>query len=315
MFQRIDSRFDVLAQMLRAVHLGGRLSARLRVAAPWGLRFGRVERLAGFHALLQGSCWVMLDGGEQPVRLNAGDVVLLPHGTAHVMCDAPESPAVDLHTLVGQIAPGEVVDIPCGAAEPASLLCGSYSLSTEGGSPLLRGLPELIHVRADPSDRNLSLTVQLLAAEAQAEASGCAVAVERLVDLLFVYALRAWLRQTGTNAAQCWFAALNDKVIGPVMNAIHAEPARRWTVDEMAALSGLSRAPFNRRFREAVGEPPLSYVTRWRISLAADLLERGERIARVAGEVGYDNEFAFAKAFKRVRGAPPGQYRKRHGEA
>jgi AraC-like DNA-binding protein len=105
---------------------------------------------------------------------------------------------------------------------------------------------------------------------------------------------------------------LQDPVAGPAVRAVHDDPAHGWTVAALAQRSGLSRAPFARRFRQAVGEPPLAYVTRWRMTVAADLLEQGERIAKVAHQVGYDNEFAFAKAFKRVRGVAPGQLRRRH---
>jgi AraC-like DNA-binding protein len=313
MFKRIDSCLDALTQVLDAAHLGGRLSARISVQAPWGLRFGYVERLAGFHVVTQGQCWLQADGLAAPVRLCEGDVVLLPHGAAHVLADDLASPVVDLHPIVARIAPGQTIPLPQGDGSSTTLLCGSYSFSLDGGNPLFRGLPALIHLTAEQvRSTTLGATVQMLLAEAAHEVAGSALVVDRLVDLLFVHALRAWLTLQADGGPHSWFGALADPMVGPVLQAVHADPSHAWTVESLAQRSGLSRAPFTRRFREAVGEPPLAYVTRWRMSIAADLLEKGERAAQVAGQVGYENEFAFAKAFKRIRGIAPGEHRRRY---
>lgn len=182
---------------------------------------------------------------------------------------------------------------------------------------MLYGLPELIHLRgADIGDGMLAATIRMLEAEA-AEASpdsspGSSLVIGRLVDLMFVHALRAWLAIQADDAGESWLGALADPVVGPALHAVHADPTIQWTVDGMARAVGLSRAAFARRFRNAVGEPPLAYVARWRMAVAAEFLERGERAARVAGRVGYDDEYAFAKAFKRVRGIAPGEHRRRY---
>jgi AraC-like DNA-binding protein len=158
----------------------------------------------------------------------------------------------------------------------------------------------------------LEAAIRLLAAEVGHIDSGSALIVDRLVDLLFVYALRTWLSNNGDASARSWFGALQDPDVGPAVRAVHDDPAHAWSVAELAHRSGLSRAAFARRFRQAVGEAPIAYVTRWRMTTAAELLAQGEFIAHVAHRVGYDNEFAFAKAFKRVRGVAPGRFRRRH---
>jgi AraC-like DNA-binding protein len=313
MFERLDSRFDVLTQVLDAVHLGSAFSSRIELKSPWALHFGALEHRAGFHIVASGRCRIRLDGSGDEVELGAGDVVVLAHGAGHTLADGDAASAIELHEFVADIRPGERIALPCGAAEETVVLCGSYSFSAEGMNPLLRGLPPLIHVPATISDGGaLEAAVKLLIVESGGAPAGTALVVDRLVDLLFVYALRAWLRRQQTAAAHSWFGALRDPVVGPAVWAIHDDPARDWTVASLAQRSGLSRAAFARRFNEAVGEPPLNYVTRWRMSIAADLLGGGGRIAEVAHRVGYDNEFAFAKAFKRVRGVPPGQHRRRH---
>ncbi len=314
MFERLDSRFDVLTQVLEAVHLGSVLSSRTELRAPWALHFGETGRRAGFHVVVTGKCWASVDSAGEHVALGPGDIVVFPHGTGHTLGDHPATPAVEFGELVDGLSPGDRVTLASGGnGDPTSLLCGSYSFAADGANPLLRGLPHVLHVPADQTRGGaLEAAVHLLAAEVGDIDSGSALVVDRLVDLLFVYALRTWLSQQDDASVRSWFGALRDPVVGPAIQAVHDDPAHAWTVAALARRSGLSRAAFVRRFRQAVGEPPLAYVTRWRMTTAADLLEQGERIANVAHKVGYDNEFAFAKAFKRVRGVAPGQLRPRH---
>ncbi|HEY9010549.1 MAG TPA: AraC family transcriptional regulator [Devosia sp.] len=313
MFERLDSRFDVLTEVLEAVHLGSALSSRIDLAAPWGLQFGAdLGQRAGFHVVTSGRCWGRLDDGSEPIELLAGDMVIFPHGAGHVLSDTESGTGVVFHDRVLHLRPGERTALPTGGdGVRTSLLCGSYSFAADGMNPLLRGLPQMLHVRPEPQGQ-VAASIGLLTTEARDPGAGSALLVDRLVDLLFVYGLRAWIGSQQQPSGSSWFGALQDPVVGPAVWAVHDNPAHPWTVDGLARRSGLSRAAFARRFAVAVGEPPLSYVTRWRMSLAADLLAGGERIGRVARQVGYDNEYAFAKAFKRVRGVAPGRHRRRH---
>jgi AraC-like DNA-binding protein len=188
------------------------------------------------------------------------------------------------------------------------VLCGSYSFGPEGANPLLRGLPDLLHVTAG-SGTDLDVAIALLASESTGTFPGSALVIDRMVNALFVLALRSWMTPHANEAGTTWFRALTDPVVGPAVQAIHADPAQTWTVETLASHANLSRAALARRFGDAVGEPPLAYVTRWRMTVAASLLAEGERVASVAQQVGYGNEFAFAKAFKRVRGGAPGTFR------
>lgn len=315
MFERLDSRFDVLTQVLEAVHLGSALSSRIEVRAPWALHYGKeTGHRAGFHVVASGTCWVRLDGNAEQIALGPGDVVVFPHGAGHILADCPTTPATEIAEHVATLAPGERAVLPAGSdGDPAILLCGSYSFGADGSNPLLRGLPDLLHIPAGQIGSGpLAAAVQLLAGEARGTEPGSALVIDRLVGLLFVYALRAWLNHHVDASAYSWFGALQNPAVGPAVQAVHDDPAYAWTVEALAQHSGLSRAAFARRFNQAVGESPLAYVTRWRMTVAANLLEQGERIGEVAGKVGYDNEFAFAKAFKRVRGIAPGQHRLRY---
>jgi AraC-like DNA-binding protein len=315
MFERLDSGIDVLTQVLDAAHLGGAMSAVTELGAPWALHFrANGAPRAGFHVVAKGTCLTTLDNTDDQVALGEGDLVLFPHGTGHTLRDAVGPPAVEFARLVDDTQPAERVKFRFGGSGATTiLLCGAYSLSAQGTSLLLRGLPDMIRIPADQArDTALEPAINLLVTESSGLEPGSGLVVDRLVDLLFVYALRTWFSHQDRTTKQCWFAALQDPIVGPSVRAVHKDLARAWTVAELAQRSGLSRAPFARRFREALGEPPLAYVARWRMTVAADLLERGEPIGSVAHQVGYENEFAFAKAFKRLRGIAPGQYRRRH---
>ncbi|WP_405015274.1 AraC family transcriptional regulator [Kitasatospora sp. NBC_01539] len=197
------------------------------------------------------------------------------------------------------------------------LLCGSYHLDRERPHPLVAGLPELIHLPAR-RDRHHALraAIDMLGAELDDPRPGSDGIVGELIDLLLLYILRAWFDDQPADATAGWAAALTDPAIAPALRAIHRDPGRAWTVEALADSAGLSRAAFARRFTGLVGEPPLTYLTRWRMTTAARLLRHSDTPIAVVGErVGYGSEFAFAKAFKRAHSVPPGQYRRRAGAA
>jgi AraC-like DNA-binding protein len=307
---RGDLDRDVLTEVLVAAGLGGALSARSEATAPWALHVDDDHQFASFHVVASGRCCVQVDDDGSVVEAGAGDVLVFPHGSGHVIGDHPDTRPIEFAEFLATVPRHGTLRLG-GDGPLTTLLCGSYTFAATGPSPLLHGLPSLIHVPAERLDGTpAAAAVHLLAAEAQGSAQGATRVVERLVDLLFIYVLRAWLDSDDGAATATWFGALHDPVVGPALRAIHADPGFDWTVATLARRSGLSRAPFARRFRDHVGEPPVTYVTRWRMTVAADRLTAGESIAATARAVGYDNEFAFAKAFKRVCGEPPGEFRR-----
>jgi AraC-like DNA-binding protein len=302
---------DVLTEVLTAAGLGGALSARSEATAPWALHIGADHQFANFHVVVSGRCCVRVDDDGSVVEAAAGDVLVFPHGAGHVIGDHPDTHPIEFDEFLATVPRRATLRLG-GDGPLTTLLCGSYTFAPTGTSPLLRGLPHLIHVPADRLDATpAAAAVQLLAAEAEGSGQGATRVVERLVDLLFVYVLRAWLDSDEGAATATWFGALHDPIVGPALRAIHADPGFDWTVATLARSVGLSRAPFARRFRDQVGEPPVTYLTRWRMTVAAARLATGEPIAATAHAVGYENEFAFAKAFKRVFGHPPGRLRRR----
>ncbi|HVV13279.1 AraC family transcriptional regulator [Amycolatopsis sp.] len=294
---------DVLSDAIAAMRTGSPHSSRQQLRPPWRLRAPEFAG-AGFHVVLQGSLTLTVDG--QPVRLGPGDVALLPHGAAHELADTAAGPATSAELRLERDGePAEQID----RNAPTVLLCGAYLLNRVRVHPLLDELPAVIHLPARLGRHpSLRAAIDLLGTEMAEPRPGGEIVVPALLDTLLLYILRAWYAEQP--AATGWAAALSDPAVSAALLAIHRDPAHPWTVEELGTRAGLSRAPFARRFTTIAGQPPLRYLTWWRMTKAAYLLRRGDAPLRtIAKEVGYTSEFAFAKAFKREFGTAPGTYR------
>ncbi|MFI6517808.1 AraC family transcriptional regulator [Spirillospora sp. NPDC050679] len=296
---------DVLSDALAAMRTGRTRAARTDVRAPWGLRFPAVTGTT-FHVVLQGACRLLTEGAA-PVPLEPGDVVFLREGNAHALADSPETPLVDF------VPDRSDPDSPIGrvrvegAGAQSILLCGAYQLDRVRPHPLMKELPEIVHLQARNGE--LAHLVGLLATELEQERPGRDGIVPSLVDAMLLYILRTWADERAATGG--WARALADQAIGQALRDIHARPGDPWTVERLAARSGLSRSVFAQRFAALVGEPPVAYLTWWRMTSAGRLLRESDAPLRnVAERVGYTSEFAFAKAFKREYGVAPGTYRR-----
>ncbi|WP_326598436.1 AraC family transcriptional regulator [Streptomyces sp. NBC_01803] len=312
---------DVLADALSVMRVGTSASARTEARAPWGLRFPAING-ASFHVVLQGTCWLVPEGDREPLPLTSGDIVFLREGSAHGLADDPATQLADFapsrqdpSSPIGQVT----VD---GPGARTMLLCGAYQLGNARPHPLLRELPEIVHLPARPGRHGaLHSMIGLLGAELDERRPGRDGVVPALVDAMLLYILRAWVDDRAAEEARQrvadgrgpagWAVALTDPAIGRALEGIHAEPARPWTVEELGTRGGLSRSVFAQRFTTLVGESPLAYLTWWRMTIAGRLLRESDApLSTVAQTVGYSSEFAFAKAFKREYGLAPGRYRR-----
>ncbi len=302
---------DALSEVLAAGQVGRPVAARTIGRAPWGLR-QMVPGAALFHVIMRGTAWLTVDGGT-PLRLDPGDVVLLPHGTSHTLGDDPATPPVELGSLAERHQPGEAFAVVEFGGEGAqtNMLCGAYLLTRAAPQhPMLSALPTVLHLPASRGvDTQLRALVDLLATEVERPGPGSATIATSLVDALFAYLLRTWCA-AHPDACPPWLSALADPVLGRALVAVHAEPAAPWSVGQLASVAGLSRAAFSRRFTAQVGLPPLTYLTQWRMVRAQQLLRSGTApLESVARDIGYESAFAFSKAFKRHTGVSPARYR------
>ncbi|WP_117209336.1 AraC family transcriptional regulator [Allorhizocola rhizosphaerae] len=297
---------DILSDVLAATSLGGGISGRLIARAPWGLRNDTSEA-ACFHIVVRGSCWLRVEDGTDPVQLRQGDVTLLPHSGPYFVGDEPGRVGEPFAGMPGRHDGSRTITLGGSGAETV-VVCGAYDFGAGLSHPLLRALPRVVHLPAAHGGA-LEAAVGLVTAELDAPSPGTRDITRRLVDVLLVYILRTWHGRHGNDMAG-WFGALHDPQIGKALTLIHQAPERRWTVAQLAGEAGLSRAAFARRFAALAGEPPLTYLTRWRMTTAALLLrDSTEPLSVIADRVGYDSEFAFARTFRRTHGQPPGRYR------
>ncbi|MGW1912430.1 AraC family transcriptional regulator [Streptomyces sp. NPDC002076] len=302
---------DVLSDVVAAMRVGRPHSARTYKYAPWGLRWAHSDE-AGFHVVLRGSAWLIPQDGE-PVALAPGDVVFLAHGLGHALVSAPGVPTQEVRLLPDGTWSGAPAKEEREGCPDTVTLCGTYRLDRDRSHRLLAELPEVVHLPATVGGhRSLRAAVELLGMELEEQRPGTDAIVTSLLDTLLLYILRAWWEgERAAGRARGWSAALADPAVAAALRAIHAEPARAWTVAELGAAGGLSRAAFARRFTALVGEPPLTYLTWWRMTTAGRLLRSDDlSLRQIADRTGYTSEFAFAKAFKREYGMAPGQYRR-----
>ena len=303
---------DVLSDVLTALRTGQPSAARSSSQAPWGVRFHQ-GLAAGCHVVLSGSCWLVSDRDE-PVLLNIGDVLFTPHGDGYALADQPGSPLVDFDPEPGG-SPLDEMRID-GAGPVTELLCAYYMFDPARPHPLLADLPAMIHLPARVGHHpSLRSAVELLGDELAAPRSGTEAVVPALIDMLLLYVLRAWLDEQ-PDGHTGWATALRDPAITTALRQIHRHPGKPWTVEDLASAAGLSRAAFAKRFTTIIGQPPLAYLTWWRMTTAARLLrETTEPLRTIAARCGYASEYAFGKAFKRAFDTAPGQYRTSHGAA
>lgn len=302
---------DPVDLLLEGTRLRGSISCASHLHAPWAFEMPAGQR-AGFHLLLEGSCWLTTQ--DTACHLEEGDLAILPHGAAHSLADSPARPPVPIQRMSTTAdSRGRTCLSSPGEGALTRLLCGSWTHESGSRSslhPLLALLPGLLILRSPvvQARDDLRIVLDLLLGEHNTGDVGSASVSSRLLDILFVTALRAWLDQADNSAN--WVAALRDPLTGPALRLLHGRPGQGWRLDELARSVGTSRSVLARRFTETVGEPPMTYLGRVRMQEAESLLRGSQAsLAEIAARVGYGSEFAFIKAFKKWKGQPPGRWR------
>lgn len=300
----MDPLSDILS-LLKPTSYGFR---GLDASGDWALAYAADEGIKCF-AITAGACWLVMDQDAAPVRLEAGDFVLLPGGDGFRLCSAPNVAPIDAFNLFLSVAAGEIALLNGGGGECVGV-GGYFAFEGMHAEMLLAMLPPIVHI-ADPANKDgLRMSIERLMRELRAPRPGSSLMGEHLTQALLIEALRLHLEKPATRTTG-WLFALADRQMNAVLAAMHADPARKWTLAMLANVAGMSRSSFAVRFKDSVGEPAMDYLTRWRMMLAADrLANEGMSISLVAPTVGYESESAFGAAFKRVFGYSPRQYAK-----
>jgi AraC-like DNA-binding protein len=313
----------VLSDVLRAVRLEGALFFNGEFSAPWCISSSQSSAIAPYlspraghliiyHFLTEGRAYVRLSDGRRE-ELTAGDIVVFPHGDAHLLGNgSPEKPVDSLQTFAKHITQGLKLARFGGGGEITKFVCGFLACEPRLSEVFLAGLPPMlkVHVVKEPSGQWLEHSIRFSVGEANGSYAGSGLVLAKLSEVLFVETLRRYITalppgQTG------WLAGARDPIIGQALALLHKEPAHPWTILNLARRVGLSRTRLADRFRHFLGEPPMAYLARWRLKLGAEILQTTEEsVAEVAAAVGYGSEAAFNRAFKREFDCPPAQFRR-----
>ncbi len=324
---------DTLSDVLRRLRLRRAVFFNVSGHSDWAAEAPPAKELAplllmpcvghvmAYHAVVQGSCWAGIPG-EPPVRLDAGDVVMFPHGDAHVVSSAPRMrgtgdfswmPGAKFDRLPLHLAYSgldAVLSEPRDGTAAATIVCGFLGCDLPLFNPLLAALPRMVHLRASNDDAWIASLVQQAVAESHARRPGGKAMLARMGETMLVDAVRRYADQLPESSAG-WLAGLRDRFVGRALALMHGEPARGWTIDELGQRIGLSRSALHERFVQLIGVPPMQYLARWRMQAAERaLIETRDTVAAIALDVGYESEAAFSRAFKRAVGTPPAAWRR-----
>jgi AraC-like DNA-binding protein len=335
---------DTLSDVLRSVRLRSAVFYFVSCDGKWAAEAPASREIAGavmpgvdhvieYHVVTTGECWAAIVG-ESPRKLRRGDVIMLPHGDAHVMSSAPGMRADPHVGWYYEMDPGRRpfrvvyhggakprVDLDAGGvasstecAAATTLVCGFIGCDMRPFNPLIATLPRLLHLPAADGGAWSEQVVRLAAAESSRKRPGSEALLERMGEMMFVDAVRRHV-DAMPEQSRGWLAGLRDRFVGRGLALLHEKPGAPWTIDELSKQVGLSRSAFHDRFIDLVGHTPMQYLTSWRMQLASRLLrDTQSSVASIALEVGYDSEAAFARAFKRLVGTPPAKWRRIQGE-
>lgn len=308
-------QMDSIDAVLKTLKVKSTCYGRFDFTNPWGLEIEEQPTHASFVVVLRGSCWLEKKALSNPVALSGGDLVLFPRDTGHVIRGQLGNSAITLESILKNKDPETQVFHHGGGGAMSMLICGCFEFEMFETNPLLTALPDMIHVKGEEGRAVpwLETTLQFLAGEIGSTLPGSETVVTHLTQILFIQAVRAHISSSETCHQKGLARALTDPQIGQALALMHQMPQESWTVESLAFQAGMSRAGFAARFRELVGEPPMQYLTRWRMHKAASQLHAGEKnISEIATQVGYEAVAAFSKAFKRTTGFSPGEFRQKN---
>ena len=303
----MDPLSDVLSLLKPRTYVSGGFD----MGGDWSIQFPRHQGIK-CYAVVSGQCWLAVDGVPDPARLKTGDCFLLPSGRPFRLASDLSLTPVDFRAVLATAQPGAFASINGGG----DFVLGSHFILDGAHAGILLGvLPPIVHIHKESDQAALRWSLERMRQELREGRPGGILVAQHLAHMMLVQALRLHLAE-GSKGGVGWLFALADKQMGAAINAMHEDPARRWTLRELAERAGMSRSTFALKFKETVGASPMDYLTRWRMLLAGDrLANSGDPISVIAVSLGYESESAFSTAFKRVMGCSPRQYGRNHNLA
>lgn len=307
-----------VSTVLQHLHLQQVFCTSARLTRPWGVDIPEIPGSLMFHTLLEGECHVEVpgtDGDDVHVRLRPGDFLMVPHGLGHQLRDRPDTPCQPLFELPLVPRAAQFDTLECGGGgAPTLLICGAVSFDNPLVEHMVMMMPEQIYLpHESAAAQSARLTMNILMDEARQQQIGSMAAVERLADLVLVLSIRAWLKQQDSRCRN-WLAAMENPRLGQALARMHEQPGHPWTVAELAEVAAMSRTAFSQSFKQLIGESPLNYLSRWRMTLAQHRLRQThDTILHIALDLGYQSEAAFGRAFKKLTGQSPGELRDKRG--
>ena len=297
---------DPLSQVLSLLKPQSYISSGFHAGGDWSVQFGSQHQLIKCYAVVAGSCWLAVEGLPEPLALEEGDSFVLPSGRPFRLASDLSLPSVPASDILPPARRGGEVYVNGGG--DLFLVGSRFGVSGGHAGMLLAMLPPVVHLHKASEQAALRWSVERMMQELREGEPGGYLVAQHLAHMMLVQALRVHLA-AGPGVGVGWFFALADKQLAKAINAIHADPARRWTLQDLGEAAGMSRSTFALRFKETAGETPMDYLSRWRMLLACDRLENsGDPVSVIAPQLGYESESAFSTAFKRVMGCSPRQY-------
>lgn len=316
---------DALSEALNTVRMTGAIFYHAECTSPWGFAVPPLhqvahvlapgtERLVPYHLVADGEAVVRFAGATTDITLRAGDVIVIPHGDAHTVSHGSPSKLIDSAASLGEYLAGDLRTMRLGGGgEVTRFICGYFGCERHADRLFLAGLPQAIkiNVRGDAAGEWVEDSIRYLVAEADGGRPGQKVLLSKMAEALFVHTLRRYMEELPPEQTG-WLAGARDPIVGRCLALLHQQPYRRWTMAELATQAAASKSVIAERFASFLDEAPLTYLARWRLQLAARLLQTSRKtIVQIASDVGYESEAAFNRAFKREFALPPAKYRKK----
>jgi AraC-like DNA-binding protein len=320
---------EILSEVLKAVKLDGAMFYNAEFSSPWCARSVDARTVTSylspnsqhviiFHLLTEGRGYAHVEGDDRPVPLNAGDILIVPHGDAHILGNGPSVTPVRREQVLEQVlSQGLKVSRMGGGGELTKFICGYMSCDPQLSRVFLGGLPPImkVNIRDNPSGKWLENCIRYSVDNADASMPGVDTVLAKLSEVLFVETLRRYIAQLPQKQTG-WLAGVRDPEVGKALALLHRTPSNPWTIATLANQVGISRSVLAQRFRRYLSETPIAYLTRWRMQLGAQMLtSTSAGVAQIATEVGYESEQSFNRAFKREFSLPPARFRTRSRSA